>query len=249
MAKIGRPGLPSQRRQHVWEMCRVGSSISEISREVGSPPGSIFSILLPYGGIYQHPQRRRPGTLTLAEREELSRGLAAGESYRAIGRRLGRSASTISREVVKNKGPRRYRAVDADDRAWRRARRPKRCLLARRPALREVVSEKLREDWSPQQISGWLAKQHSAGSEMRVSHETIYKTLFIQSRGVLAKDRSSICVRGARSGAACTTPSQVSGAPRSPTPSRSANAPPRSLTAARSATGNLNVVVKQRLGL
>jgi len=188
MAKIGRPGLPSQRRQHVWEMCRVGSSISEISRKVGSPPGSIFSILLPYGGIYQHPQRRRPGTLTLAEREELSRGLAAGESYRAIGRRLGRSASTISREVVKNKGPRRYRAVDADDRAWRRARRPKRCLLARRPALREVVSDKLRQDWSPQQISGWLAKQHSAGSEMRVSHETIYKTLFIQSRGVLAKD-------------------------------------------------------------
>ncbi len=139
--------------------------------------------------VYQPPQRRRPGTLTLAEREELSRGLAAGESYRAIGRRLGRSASTISREVAKNKGPRRYRAVDApDDRAWRRARRPKRCLLARRPALRKVVSDRLRADWSPQQISGWLTKQHSAGSEMRVSHEMIYKTLFIQSRGVLAKN-------------------------------------------------------------
>lgn len=188
MAKIGRPGLPSQRRQQVWEMWRVGSSISEISREVGSPPGSIFSILLPFGGIYQPPQRRRPGTLTVTEREEISRGLAAGESYRAIGRRLGRPASTISREVAKNRGARRYRAVDAEDRAWRRARRPKRCLLANRPALRHVVADKLGQDWSPEQISGWLAKQYPAGSEMRVSHETIYKTLFVQSRGVLAKE-------------------------------------------------------------
>jgi IS30 family transposase len=188
MAKIGRPGLPSGKRQQVWEMWKAGDSISEISRHVGSPPGSIFSILLPRGGIYQAPQRRRVGCLTLVDREEISRGLAAGESYRAIGRRLGRPASTISRVVAKNKGRRRYRAVDADDRAWRRARRPKRCLLAQRPELRDVVAEKLGLDWSPEQISGWLAKQHPVDPRMRVSHETIYKSLFIQSRGVLAKE-------------------------------------------------------------
>ncbi len=188
MAKIGRPGLLSDRRQLVWEMWRVGQSISEISREVGSPPGSIFSILLPYGGIYQAPQRRRPGALSLAEREEISRGLARGESARSIARRLDRAASTITREVGKNKGSRRYRAVDADDRAWRRARRPKLCLLAQRPQLQAFVSDRLAEDWSPDQIAGYLAKYHPAGSAMRVSHETIYKSLFIQSRGVLAKD-------------------------------------------------------------
>jgi IS30 family transposase len=188
VVKIGRPGLPSDRRQEVWERWKAGDSISEISRAVGSPPGSIFSILLPFGGIYQPAQRRRPGTLTIAEREEISRGLAAGESSRCIARRLGRSASTITREVAKNKGPRRYRAVDADDRAWRRARRPKTCLLAQRPQLREVVAAKLAEDWSPDQIARWLAKRYEPGSLMRVSHETIYKSLFIQSRGVLAKE-------------------------------------------------------------
>jgi len=99
MAKIGRPGLPSDRRQQVWEMWKVGHSISDIAREVGSPPGSIFSILLPFGGIYQPPQQRRPGCLTLADREEISRGLAVGESYRSIGLRLGRS--------------------DVDDQPWR----------------------------------------------------------------------------------------------------------------------------------
>src|SRR4029453_8861756 len=111
MAKIGRPGLPSDRRQEVWERWKAGDSISEISRAVGSPPGSIFSILLPHGGIYKPPQRRRPGCLTLADREEISRGLAAGESFVGIGRRLGRATSTISREVAANKGRRRYRAV------------------------------------------------------------------------------------------------------------------------------------------
>jgi len=172
VARIGRPGLPSDRRQQVWEMWKVGASISEISRTVGSPPGSIFSILLLYGGFYQAPRRRRPGVLTLQEREEISRGLAAGEPYRSIGRRLGRPASTISREVGKNKGPGKYRAVDADDRAWRRARRPKKCKLARNPVLRGYVAARLREDWSPEQIAGVLRKRHAAGSRMQVSHET-----------------------------------------------------------------------------
>ncbi len=187
MAKIGRPGLPSTKRQQVWDMWKAGDSLSEISRTVGSPPGSIFSILLPYGGYYQAPQRRRLGALSLVEREEISRGLAGGESCRAIARRLGRAPSTITREVAKNKGVRRYRAIDADDRAWRRARRSQRCKLALNAPLRDHVAAKLKQDWSPEQIAGLLRKQHPAGSSMRVSHETIYKSLFVQSRGVLAK--------------------------------------------------------------
>ncbi len=188
MAKIGRPGLPSDRRQHVWEMRKAGHSISEIARAVGSPAGSIFSIFLPHGGIYQAPQRRRATALSLAEREEISRGLAAGESYRAIGRRLGRAASSISREVARNRGARRYRAADADDRTWRWAKRPKPCHLARHPALCARVADRLRDDWSPEQIAGTLRKAYPVGSAMRVSHETIYKSLFIESRGVLARD-------------------------------------------------------------
>lgn len=114
--------------------------------------------------------------------------MAVAESYRSIGLRLNRPASTVSREVARNKGRVRYRAIDAEDRAWRRARRPKACLLARRPQLRAFVAAKLAEDWSPDQIAGHLAKQYPMGSVMRVSHETIYKSLFIQSRGVLAKE-------------------------------------------------------------
>jgi IS30 family transposase len=125
--------------------------------------------------------------LTLQEREEISRGLAAGESFRSIAKRLGRSPSTITREVAKNKGLRRYRAVDADDRAWRRARRPKPCKLALDPALRDYVTARLREDWSPEQIAGALRLQQIA-VEKRVTAETIYKSLFVQSRGVLPRE-------------------------------------------------------------
>ena len=188
MAKIGRPGLPSDKRQEVWERWKAGDSISVIAKAVGSPPGSIFSILLPFGGIYQPPQHRRATALSLAEREEISRGVAAGESYRAIGRRVGRPASTISREIARNRGAARYRAVDADDRAWRRAKRPKPCLLARRPALAADVRDRLCEDWSPEQIAGTLKQHHPTGSAMRVSHETIYRTLYVESRGVLARE-------------------------------------------------------------
>lgn len=187
MAKIGRPGLPSDKRQQVWELRKQGKSISEIARTIGSPAGSIFSIFLPFGGYYQAPQRRRTTALTLLEREEISRGLAAQESYRAIGRRLDRPASTVAREIARNQGARRYRALDADDRTWRRARRPKRCHLATHPALREFVAARLQDDWSPEQIAGVLKKQHPEGSAMRVSHETIYKSLFVESRGVLAR--------------------------------------------------------------
>jgi IS30 family transposase len=139
-------------------------------------------------GFTPADRTRRPGSLTLSEREEISRGLAAGVSLRTIAAGLGRPASTISREVGRHGGVRRYRAADAEARAWDNARRPKTCLLARSPSLQAVVAAKLALDWSPQQISGWLARSCSRGDGMYVSHETIYKSLFVQARGVLRKE-------------------------------------------------------------
>lgn len=140
-------------------------------------------------GGYVPAERTRPSSaLTLAEREEISRGLAADESYRTIATRLERPASTISRKVGRHGGRAKYRAADADERAWKNARRPKPCLLQRRHALREVVAAKLAEDWSPQQISGRLARSYAPEDGMHVSHETIYRSLFIQARGVLKKE-------------------------------------------------------------
>ncbi len=188
MAKLGRPGMSDELRRKLWRMWASGSSISAIARAIGHPPGSIFTVVRQTGGYVPPPRRRRAGTLTLQDREEISRGLARGDSMREIARRLGRSASTVSREIVRNKGRRKYRAVDADDRAWRRAKRPKRCLLATNPVLRAYVAARLREDWSPEQIAGTLRRRHRPGSRMRVSHETIYKSLFVQSRGVLARE-------------------------------------------------------------
>ena len=188
MAKMGRPGMSDELRRELWRMWASGSSISEIGRAIGHPPGSIFTIVRQSGGYVPPPRKRRPGTLTLQEREEISRGLARGEAMRQIARTLGRAPSTISREIGRNRGRPRYRAIDADDRAWRRARRPKRCLLATNRALCAYVAARLRDDWSPEQIAGTLRKRYPVGSGMRVSHETIYKSLFVQSRGVLAKE-------------------------------------------------------------
>lgn len=188
MARLGRPGMSDDQRMALWRMWASGKSLSEISRAVGHPPGSIFTIIKQTGGYVPKPRRRRAEHLTLAEREEISRGLARGESLRSIASGLGRSPSTISREIGRNKGPLKYRAVDADDRAWRRARRPKQCLLATNVVLRDYVAGRLGEDWSPEQIAGVLRREHPLGADTRVSHETIYKSLFVQSRGVLAKE-------------------------------------------------------------
>ena len=124
----------------------------------------------------------------LAEREEISRGLAAGQSLRSIAAGLGRAASTVSREVAANGGRGGYRAARAEQQAWIRATRPKACKLADNPALRDIVAEKLRRRWSPQQIAGWLKTTYPDDPEMQVSHETIYRTLFVQSRGALRKE-------------------------------------------------------------
>src|SRR5262249_5734898 len=135
------------------------------------------------------PRCRSARSLSLAEREEISRGLSAGCSIRAIARQLSRAPSSISREIARNtRAWWRYRAHTSDKRAWQRALRPKQCHLARHPQLAYLVAQKLRLDWSPQQISGWLAREFGDDESMRVSHETIYKSLFIQARGVLKKE-------------------------------------------------------------
>jgi IS30 family transposase len=175
-------------RARLWQLWRAGKGYSEISRAIGYPPGSIFTVIRQTGGYVPAPRTRRRQYLCAAEREEISRCLARGDSLRAIARALGRAPSTISREVARNRGRRKYRAVDAEDRTWRRARRPQRCLLARRQRLRQLVEDKLRADWSPQQIAGYLRREHAGDPELQVSHETIYKSLFVQSRGVLAKE-------------------------------------------------------------
>jgi IS30 family transposase len=180
--------MSEEARAQLWAMWAAGKSFSEISRAIGYPPGSIFTVIKQTGGYVPAPRRRKLDALALAEREEISRGLARNESVRQIARTLGRPASTVSREITRNRGRRRYRAVDADDRAWRRARRPKACLLGRNPVLRAYVAARLGEDWSPEQIAGVLAKDAPIGTGVRVSHETIYKSLFVQSRGVLAKE-------------------------------------------------------------
>jgi IS30 family transposase len=140
------------------------------------------------GGVRPRPRRRSKRCLSVAEREEISRGLARRESFRAIGRAIGRPHTTVSREVKNNGGRRRYRAQRAEAAAWRRARRPKPSKLALSAPLAAVVSEKLRHNWSPQQISAWLRRTYSDDPGMQVSHETIYLSLFVQSRGALRRE-------------------------------------------------------------
>ena len=133
-------------------------------------------------------RRRCLRALTLAEREEISRGIASGSSIRGIAKGLKRAVSTVSREVARHGGRPLYRASEADQQAWESALRPKACLLANHEKLRAMVASKLILDWSPEQISGWLKSQYPNDESLRVSHETIYRSLFIQARGVLKKE-------------------------------------------------------------
>lgn len=188
MGKIGRPGLSDEQKRDVWRQWKRGCSLSDIARALGKVPGSIHGVVAANGGFVPPERRRAAGQLSLGEREEISRGLATRESYRAIGARLGRPASTISREVRRNGGPARYRAAGADERAWEQTRRPKQCLLGQDESLRVLVAGKLAEDWSPEQIAGWLARSGHRQQGRYVSHETIYRSLFIQARGVLKKE-------------------------------------------------------------
>lgn len=189
MARLGRPGgLSEAGKKELWERWKAGQSISDIARALQKPAGSIHGMIEATGGIAPPQRRRRRCTLTPAEREEISRGLASKESFQAIAAVLGRPASTVCREVNRNGGRRKYRAQQAEERASKRARRPKRCLLAIDEYLRDVVARKLKEDFSPEQISGWLSKHYPEDEAMRISHETIYRTLFVQARGALKRE-------------------------------------------------------------
>lgn len=188
MARTGRPGLSSDLKRELWRQWKSGQSLSEIGRSLGKHAGSVFGVLRARGGIAPVERRRSTRSLTMAEREEISRGLNADLSFRSIATQIRRTPSSVSREVARNGGRRRYRATSAEAMAWQRAARPKLCVLASNDQLRATVAAKLQDCWSPQQISGWLAAQYGDDRAMRVSHETIYRSLFIQARGVLKKE-------------------------------------------------------------
>ena len=181
-------GLSVTQRADMWARWKAGESMSDIARALGKEPGSVFTFLAVQGGIARPPRRRAVRALTEADREQISRGLAADQSIRAMARTLNRPPSTISREVNRNGGRAQYRAVEAERRAWRRAERPKLCRLARERKLRALVAAKLELDWSPEQIAGWLKREYPHVTRMHISHETIYRTLYVQARGALKKE-------------------------------------------------------------
>jgi IS30 family transposase len=192
-----------KQKAEIWDRWQRGESMSSIGRLFDRNSSSIYPLLARTGGIRPPERRRSRLAMTLAEREEISRGLKAKQSLRAIARQLRRAPSTISREVRRNGGRRVYRAASADQAAWDRARRPRPCKLANRPALCQTLAEKLVRKWSPQQIAGWLKREHPDDEGARVSHETIYRSLFIQARGVLKKEllahlRSTRAIRRSR---------------------------------------------------
>jgi len=178
-----------EQKTELWERWRKGEGIPAIARALERRNKSgVQRIVSLHGGIAPLPRRRAKAALRLEEREEISRGVAAGRSIRRIARDLGRSPSTISREIGRNGGCRTYRATLADKHAWDRALRPKPCRLACRARLRWRVARKLALQWSPEQISGWLKQAFPNDEDMRISHEAIYRSLFIQTRGVLKKE-------------------------------------------------------------
>jgi len=201
--KYVRVGFTQAQKTELWERWRRGEQMKSIGREFGKPSSSIFKHIRSTGGFTPVVRRRALASLSLAEREDISRGLVAGQSIRSIARGLKRAASTISREVSRNGGIRRYRAVKADKRAWKLALRPKPCKLVLQAPLRQAVVLKLETHWSPQQIAGWLKRTYPDREDMHISHETIYKSLYVQARGALKKElvqylRSKRQLRGSR---------------------------------------------------
>jgi IS30 family transposase len=189
MAEVARIWFTPKQKAELWNRWRTGQCVSDIARALERRNKSGVQRILALGGGISPPVRRRAaGALRLEEREEISRGIAAGRSIRRIAALLGRAPSTVSREVKRNAGRGAYRASEADAGAWARALRPKRCRLATHGRLRWRVAQKLALQWSPEQISGWLKQEFASDQDMQVSHETIYKSLFVQARGALKKE-------------------------------------------------------------
>lgn len=180
--------LTASERAVIWERWQQGDDMELIATLLGRAGHTVARELDRTGGIVPVQRTRSARTLSLAEREEISRGLSAGLSFRAIARKLGREPSSISREVRRNGGIQAYRALRADTQAWARARRPKPCLLATHLRLRDQVAAWLEQQWSPQQISAALVTNYPGDESMRVSHETIYRTLYVQARGALKRE-------------------------------------------------------------
>jgi IS30 family transposase len=193
----------AEQKAEMWDRWQRGESLNAIGRVFDRPSSSIFNQFAPSGGIRPPNRQRSRLALTLSEREEISRGVVSDLSLRSIATQLARSPSTISREINRNGGLKGYRASQADQAAWARAHRPKPCKLAGNPMLRQIVARKLRCNWSPEQIAGWLKREYRGEERNQVSHETIYRSLFIQARGVLKKElqqylRSQRAIRRSR---------------------------------------------------
>jgi IS30 family transposase len=188
MAKHRWNRLSAEQTSQLWNRWRQGDSIAQIARELGRLPATVRWALQVRGGISPRERRRSARALSLAERESVSRGLAQDKSLQQIAAQLGRSASTISREVARHGGREHYRAEYADKRAWSNAQRPKVCVLANHDRLRRVVAGRLKRNWSPEQIARWLKLAYPGDETMRVSHETIYRSLYVQARGALKKE-------------------------------------------------------------
>jgi len=188
MIERKRGRLSAEQKVDLWSRWKAGQSLHEIGRALGKDHVVIQFLLARHGGIAPAARRRSLRVLTLAEREDISRGIASGCSMRVIDQRVSRASSTVSREVARHGGRAQYRANEADQQAWESALRPKPCLLATHSKLQELVASKLTQDWSPQQISGWLKRQYPNDESLRVSHETIYRSLFIQARGALKQE-------------------------------------------------------------
>jgi IS30 family transposase len=188
MRRLSKRNFTVHQKNVIWSLWSQGESLSEIGRQLNKHAGSIFSFLQKYGGIKPAEPHRSKKALTQLEREEISRGLSANLSIRSIAKNLDRAPSTISREIKRNGGSAKYRATRADQHALERAKRPKKCKLQTNPVLNDIIEDKLLNKWSPEQISGYLKRTYPNEITMHISHESIYKTLYIQSRGTLKKE-------------------------------------------------------------
>ena len=214
MKQVTRVPFTEREKSDLWDLWKSGESLSEIGRVFERHAATIYTVILKNGGCYPYQRKRSSLRLSFSEREEISRGLSSGLSIRQIASNLDRSPSTISREIKRNKGVRFYRATDAENDTTKRSKRPKQCKLEKNAKLRKKVTYKLMRDWSPEQISGWLKRHYPNDNTMHISTETIYRSLFIQARGVLKKElqqhlRSRKVVRQAKTSPAKKQPRGV----------------------------------------